>query len=292
MDVKLSANHKNAHKSSVSIQMKNLPLSDVGQCPAGTTPSRSEHRRMEELCAYLQHCTMLDYFVPHGNPEKELDLKLPKCPRRKHFFTSPSQWTTLSLYLCKSANWSMDLRRILTGKRRAAAHYNAKVAKHIDHPAAALGLDIQTVQNRVGYVVNCSCQKTKPCRSMPHGLARMAKWHSLKEKVHSESEAALEAIFGHQTVKHKITEKEVVLKDFVYQLIEQTRTDWFEDIRRLGARDDSSEQFYKTLTPRALNRCMDVPIFAMCHILGEKEGDPYGFMEAKIEEKVDRLVAG
>ena len=243
---------------------------------------------MKELRGYLQQCIMIDYFILHGNPEKELDLKLAKHPYRKRFFTSPSQWKTLSLHLCGSTNWSMDLRRVFTGKRKAEAHYNGKLVKHIDRPAAALGLDVQTVRKRVGYVAKCACSKTKSCRSMPYGLARMAKWHDLKEKVLNESADALETIFGDRTARHKVTGEEVVLKDFVYELIERIQKEWFEDRWCEGGgcgSGDVSDHCYKALTSKALDRCMDAPIFAMCCVLGEKEDDPYGYDEAKVDEK-------
>lgn len=281
--------HKHSRKSASFLIEKTNPLKDSQKWSTRAIASRSERKAVEELRGYLQQCMMIDYFVLHGNPEKELDLKLSKQPYRKRFFTSPGQWRTLSLHLCGSTNWSMNLRRVFTGKRRAEAYYNAKLVKHIDRPAAALGLDIQTVRKRVGYVAKCACSKTKSCRSMPHGLARMAKWHSLKEKVLGESAAALEAIFGEQTARHKLTGEEVVLKDFVYELIERIQKEWFEDRRceggRCGSGDHASDHCYKALTSKALDRCMDVPIFAMCCVLGEKEDDPYGYDEAKMDEK-------
>lgn len=166
---------------------------------------------------------MVDYFQPTKYPDAGLQLKV--VHKRVHFTTNPGLWLNLSRYLRDAGciKFIFMLPRA-GGSVGLHAYFNARLRKYVDRPAAILGLNKEQVRRRIMfYTPYCPCGRcvenpfwgTSAPDSFLVYLARNKDYGTLALRVLIADRVAIEAVFGDEGLKNKITGETASLEDLV-----------------------------------------------------------------------------
>jgi hypothetical protein len=181
---------------------------------------------------------MVDYFQPTKYPDSGFQLKV--VHKRVHFTTNPGLWLNLSRYLRDAGciKFIFMLPRA-GGSVGLHAYFNARLRKYVDRPAEILGLNKEQVRRRIMfYNPYCPCGRcvenpfwgTSAPDSFLVYLARNKDYDTLALRVLIADRVTIEAVFGDEVLKNKITGETASLKDLVQTAREKIRDTWMDSI--------------------------------------------------------------
>jgi len=207
---------------------------------------------------------MVDYFQPTKYPHKGFQLNV--AHNRVHFATHLGLWLDLSRYLRDSGYMKLIflMPRFGMGVGGFDAYFNARLRKYVDRPAEILGLSKEQVRRRIMFHTPCC-----PCgrclenpfwgRSSPDSfliyLARNKEYDTMAQRILRDDGVTIEAVFGDEVLKNKITGETALLKDLVGSARDEIRNTWIEPVQQPGPilSNGVVERYKAGKIPRALS---------------------------------------